>query len=37
MKGAGALGLLAGLFWVDELGIAVGVGLVLFYVGADRA
>jgi hypothetical protein len=33
LKLAGALGLLAG-FWLQPLGIAAGVGLVLYFIGA---
>jgi hypothetical protein len=33
LKTAGALGLLAGL-WLQPIGIAAGIGLVLFFVGA---
>lgn len=34
LKAAGAIGLLVGLLGVDPLGIAAGVGLVAFFVGA---
>lgn len=34
LKAAGALGLVIGLLWVPEIGIAAAVGLVLFFVGA---
>ncbi|MFF5976534.1 DoxX family protein [Streptomyces sp. NPDC012769] len=34
LKGAGAVGLLLGLFGLRTLGIAAATGLVLFYVGA---
>lgn len=37
LKAAGAAGLLLGLLGVRPLGIAAGVGLVLFYVGAVAA
>jgi hypothetical protein len=37
LKAAGAAGLLLGLLGVRPLGIAAGVGLVLFYVGATAA
>ncbi|MFF3574265.1 DoxX family protein [Nocardia jiangxiensis] len=34
LKLAGALGLVAGLIWLPWLGVAAGVGLILFFVGA---
>lgn len=34
LKAAGAIGLIAGLTWIDELGLAAGIGLTLFYTGA---
>ncbi|MEU6671406.1 DoxX family protein [Streptomyces sp. NPDC046727] len=37
LKAAGAAGLLLGLVGVRPLGVAAGVGLVLFYVGAVAA
>ncbi|WP_369386935.1 DoxX family protein [Streptomyces sp. CG1] len=37
LKAAGAAGLLLGLFGLRPLGIAAGVGLVLFYLGAMAA
>ncbi|MFD8597814.1 DoxX family protein [Kitasatospora sp. NPDC059646] len=37
LEGAGAFGVLAGLFGLRQLGLAAAVGLVLFFVGAVLA